>query len=284
MNRRTVGYRLRKGLPRVLLWVMLIGWLTFALGPYVWMLLTSFKPLSQLFTWPVRYLPEVWSVKSYGDLFRQTEFSLFMRNSIIVAFCTMVLTMLLAVPAAFSLSRHRIRGKKFILAFLISSQFFPSILLVLSLFSIMKQLGLLQSLVGLMLVNTAFVTPFTIWLIKGFFDSIPKEIDEAAKIDGCNEVQMIRHVLLPVLVPGLVAAAAYIVIFSWNEFLFAVTFASAERVNTIPVGLKSFIGEYATRWDLLTTGGVIAALPILIFFISIQRRLISGLTSGAVKS
>jgi len=148
----------------------------------------------------------------------------------------------------------------------------------------MREMGLLQNLLGLVIVYAAFVTPFTIWLIKGFFDGVPREIDEAAKIDGCNEVRMIWHVHLPVIVPGLVAAASYIVIYSWNEFLFAVTFASSVRTNTVPVGLKTFIGDFVMRWDLLTAGGVMAAIPILVFFMIIQRRLISGLTSGAVKS
>jgi len=233
---------------------------------------------------PVRYLPTKWSLDAYRDLIGSTPFLRFMKNSMIVAACTTVLTLLLAVPAGFTLSRHHYRGKPVILSLLISSQFFPTILLVLALFPIMKSTGLIQNLFGLVIVYTAFVTPFTIWLIKGFFDNIPKEVDEAAKIDGCNEIRMIWHVLLPVIVPGIVAAAAYIVIYSWNEFLFAVTFASSAETHTVPVGLKTFIGDYVMRWDLLTGGGVTAAVPILVFFMIIQRRLISGLTSGAVKS
>ena len=269
---------------RVALWVLLVGWLLFALGPYLWMLLTSFKNSAELFTMPIRYLPKKWSFDAYSNLLGSTDFLRFMKNSIIVAACTTVLTLLFAIPAAFTLSRHNYKGKPIILSLLISSQFFPTILLVLALFPIMKSIGLIQNLFGLVLVYTAFVTPFTIWLIKGFFDNIPKDVDEAARIDGCGEVRMIWNVLLPVITPGILAAAAYIVIYSWNEFLFAVTFASSAATNTIPVGLKSFIGDYVMRWDLLTAGGVTSAIPILFFFMIIQRRLISGLTSGAVKS
>jgi len=267
-----------------LLWTLLGLWLVFALGPYVWMLLTSLKERTELFTMPVRYLPQNWTLESYKALLGQTDFLRFMRNSLIVAGSSMITTLLLAVPAGFTLSRHEYRGKPLILSLLISSQFFPSILLVLGLYPIMRELGLLQNLLGLVIVYAAFVTPFTIWLIKGFFDGVPREIDEAAKIDGCNEVRMIWHVHLPVIVPGIVAAASYIVIYAWNEFLFAVTFASSVRTNTVPVGLKTFIGDFVMRWDLLTAGGVMAAIPILVFFMLIQRRLISGLTSGAVKS
>jgi|HigsolmetaGSP12D_1036236.scaffolds.fasta_scaffold01949_4 multiple sugar transport system permease protein len=269
---------------RIALWALLALWLLFALGPYVWMLLTSLKTSAELFTWPVRYLPAKWTVQAYRDLVGTTDFIRFMRNSVIVAGSTMIFTLLLAVPAGFTLSRHAYRGKSVILSLLVASQFFPSILLVLALFPIMRSMGLTQNLFGLVIVYTAFVTPFTIWLIKGFFDNIPTDVDEAAKIDGCSEIRMIWHVLLPVVVPGIVAAAAYIVIYSWNEFLFAVTFASSAETNTVPVGLKTFIGDYVTRWDLLTAGGVTAAIPILVFFLIIQRRLISGLTSGAVKS
>lgn len=269
---------------RILLWVLLSGWLLFALGPYLWMLLTSFKPMTDLFSIPIHYLPTRWTTSAYVDLIEKTAFTRFMKNSITVALFTMLFTLLLAVPAGFSLSRHHFRGKRMVLSSLIASQFFPTILLVLALFPLMKNLGLLQSLIGLVVIYSAFVTPFTIWLIKGFFDNIPKEVDEAAKIDGCSEIQLLRHVLLPVVLPGVVASAAYIVIYSWNEFLFAVTFASNAKANTLPVGLKSFIGDYVTRWDLLTAGGVVSAVPILVFFMIIQRNLISGLISGAVKS
>lgn len=274
----------RVPLSRIALWVLLAGWLLFALGPYVWMLLTSVKNAAELFAMPIRYLPKKWSFDAYASLIGSTDFLRFMKNSIIVAACTTVFTLLLAIPAAFTLSRHDYRGKPIILSLLISSQFFPTILLVLALFPIMKSIGLIQNLFGLVIVYTAFVTPFTIWLIKGFFDNIPKDVDEAARIDGCGEFRMIWNVLLPVITPGIVAAAAYIVIYAWNEFLFAVTFASSAATNTVPVGLKSFIGDYVMRWDLLTAGGVTAAIPILVFFMIIQRRLISGLTSGAVKS
>ncbi|MBX6353500.1 MAG: carbohydrate ABC transporter permease [Thermoflavifilum sp.] len=275
-----VGHVLR----RSVLWILLFCWLAFALGPYLWMFLTSVKPASELSTIPVHYLPQHWTFAAYAELFHTTPFLKYMTHSIIVAVVTALATLVLAVPAGFSLSRHRFRPKKIVLSALVASQFLPSILLVLALFPIMQSLGLLNRMIGLVLVYTGFVTPFTIWLVKGFVDGIPKEMDEAALVDGCSELKVIWYVLLPVLTPGLVAAAAYIIIFSWNEFLFALTFASKDSVATLPVGLNTFIGDYVTRWDLLTAGGVVSAIPILIFFTLVQRRLISGLTSGAVKS
>lgn len=268
---------------RIGMWVLIVLWLCFALFPYIWMMVTSLKPTSELFSRPFRFFPERWTLSAYTQLFHTTPFFQYMEHSIIVAVCTAIFTLILAVPAAYSLSRHKLRGKKTIMASLIASQFFPSVLLVLALYPILRSLDLLNHLVGLVVVYTAFVTPFTIWLIKGFFDSIPKEVDEAAFVDGSSNLQTIWYVLLPMLAPGLVAAAAYIVIFSWNEFLFALSFASGSNSATLPVGLNTFIGDYITRWDLLTAGGVVSAIPILVFFLLIQKRLISGLTSGAVK-
>ncbi|CAA7603253.1 Binding-protein-dependent transport system inner membrane component [Acididesulfobacillus acetoxydans] len=266
------------------MWIVLIGWLLFALGPYIWMFLTSIKPTSELFARPMHYLPQHGTLAAYRELISTTPFLEFMEHSLLVAAFTAMFTLLLATPAGFSLSRHTFKGKKVVLSLLISSQFFPSILLVLALYPIMRSTGLIHTMSGLIVVYTAFVTPFTTWLMKGFFDGIPKDVDEAAKVDGCSEFEVIWYVLLPVLVPGLVAAGAYIVIFSWNEFLFALTFASNTGASTLPVGLNTFIGDYITRWDLLTAGGVVSAIPIVIFFMLIQKRLISGLTAGAVKS
>jgi multiple sugar transport system permease protein len=240
---------------RLLTWVLIIFWLTFALGPYIWMFLTSVKPKSEIYSLPFHYLPKHWTFASYHALFTTTPFLQYVFHSLIVAAFTALCTLLLAIPAGFSFSRHRFRGKGIALALLISSQFFPSILLILGIFPLMKEFGLINHFSGLILIYTAFVTPFTIWLIKGFFDGIPKEIDEAAMIDGCNQFQVIRHVLLPLLSSGIVAASAYIVIFSWNEFLFALTFASNSNVMTIPVGLDNFIGNFDINWGILTAGG-----------------------------
>lgn len=275
--------RRRRFRPRVWLWAMVAGWLGFALGPYVWMLLTSIKPTRELYRFPVQYFPHHPTLRAYGLLLHTTPFPEFMAHSLIVAASTVLMTLLLALPAAFSLSRHRFRGKKAILSILVSVQFFPSVLLVLSLFPILRALDLLNTLVGLVVVYTAFVTPFSVWLLKGFFDGIPTEVDEAALVDGCSEVRALRHVLMPIVVPGVVAAATYIFIFSWNEFLFALTFTSSNQARTLPIGLDSFIGNFLIRWNLLTAGGVISAIPIFLFFLLVQRRLISGLAAGAVK-
>lgn len=247
------------------------------------MLLTSLKPSNEIYSIPVRYLPTHATLRAYGLLFRTTAFGQFMEHSIVVALITVLCTMLLATPAAFSLSRHHFRGKPFVLSILVSVQFFPAVLIVISLFPLLRSLGLLNSLAGLIMVYSAFVIPFSVWLLKGFFDGIPTEVDEAAMVDGCSELQALWHVLFPLLLPGLVAAATYVFIFCWNEFLFALTFTSSDAARTLPVGLDTFIGNFSIRWNLLTAGGVISAIPILLFFSLVQKRLVDGLSQGAVK-
>jgi len=160
---------------------------------------------------------------------------------------------------------------------------FPSVLLVFSLFLIMRTLGLLNTRLALIVAHSTFALPFTTWLLTGFFNSIPKSLDEAATIDGATRWQTFWYVLAPLSAPGVVAALTYVFIYSWNEFIYALTFTSSIDMRTVPVGLNTFMGEYIIRWDLLTAGGVITAIPIVIFFMLVQRRLVQGLTAGAVK-
>lgn len=259
------------------------GWLSFALGPYLWMFLTSIKPASELNVFPIQYLPENPTFGAYDLLVTTTPFMRFFLNSSIVAIGTVIVTTVIAVMAAYALSRYRIPGKSYILVGLLVSQLIPAVLLVMPLFLTLRTIGLLNTWWGLILVHCAFAAPFTIYLLTGFLDAVPKELDEAAKIDGCNDFQAFRWVIAPLLAPSIAAAATYVFIYSWNEFIYALTFTSDETARTLPIGLHTFIGEYTIRWDLLTAGGVIATLPTIVFFLLVQRRLIAGLTAGAVK-
>lgn len=259
------------------------AWLVVALAPYVWMILTSVKPTTELYTFPVRYLPSFITTDAYRDLFTTTSFSRFFANSAVVAIGTVLFATACATLAAYALSRYRVRGKQGILIVLLVTQLMPAVLLVVPLFITLRSLGLLNNPLGLILVHSAFAIPFTTYLLTGFLDAIPKELDEAAKIDGASDLGAFRWVVAPLLAPSLAAAATYVFIYSWNEFIYALTFMTQEATRTLPVGLHGFIGEYLIRWDLLTSGGVIATLPTIVFFLLVQRKLIEGLTAGAVK-
>lgn len=268
---------------RVGLYVLIAGWMIATIGPYLVMLLTSFTPNQELVANGMSKLPSTLSVQGYVELFTTTPFLEYMRNSLLAALGTVLLSLIVATAAAISLSRFRFRGRNALLTVLLIAQLFPAVLLVIPLSTMLKGAGLLDSTAGLILVYTTFATPFATYLLKGFLDGLPPELDEAATVDGCSKFQMVRHILFPLMRPGLTAAGTYIFIFSWNEFLYALTFTSSTKSQTIPIGLQLFIGDYQIRWDLLTAGGVIAAVPVLLGFMLVQKQLIGGLAAGAVK-
>jgi len=245
--------------------------------------ITSITPLEELHADQTTILPSNPSLKAYGRLLTQTGFLRNIVNSAIVAGSVVVIVVFCSLLAGTALSRYRFRGRQAVLYGILLVQLFPSILLLVPLYIELKNLRLLDNLIGLILVYSAFSMSFSIWLMKGFVDQIPGEIEEAALIDGCTRWQAFRHVMLPLSKPGIAAAGTYAFIYSWNEFIFALTFTSSNSAKTVPVGLSQFIGENIIRWDFLTSGGVIAAIPILIGFMFAQRGLIAGLASGAVK-
>jgi multiple sugar transport system permease protein len=263
------------------IYFIIAAWLVGVLGPYVWMFITSITPPSELAT--ITIFPEHPTLDAFPSLLTKTPFFQYLLNSIEVAIGTVLLTVACALLAGTALSRYRFRGRSVVLAGVLFMQLFPSILLIVPLYVELKAIGLIDNKIGLILVDAAFAMAFSTWLIKGFVDQIPKEIEEAAYVDGCSKWQAFRHVILPLSRPGITAAATYAFIYSWNEFLFALTFTFSNDTRTMPVGLSLFVGENLIRWDFLTAGGVLAAMPILVAFMYAQRGLIAGLSSGAVK-
>ncbi len=279
---RRDGRRRPGAVRRTLVVAAVAAWLCATLGPYAVMLLTSLTPDKELVAPGARVIPEHPSLHAYQNLFN-TPFAGYLRNSLLVSVGAVFLALFAAFTAAICLSRHRFRGRGTVLTTLLIAQMFPAVLLVIPLQSELRHAGLLNTRTGLILVDATCATPFAVWLLKGFLDNLPRELDEAAQIDGCSNLQRIRYVLFPLMRPGLTAAGTYIFIFSWNEFLYALTFTSSDASHTVPVGLQLFIGEYQIRWDLLCAGGVVAAVPVLAGFMLVQRNLIAGLTAGAVK-
>ena len=277
------GAALKRLLGRPALYVVIALWMVCTLGPYVVMALTSVTPESQLVAYGMSRMPSQLSLRGYAELFSTTPFVHYMVNSAVTALGTVVFALVVASAAAISLSRFRFRGRTTVLTALLVAQLFPAVLLVIPLSTMLRSGHLLNSRPGLVLVYVTFATPFATYLLKGFLDGLPRELDEAATVDGCSPLQMVGHILVPLLRPGLTAAGTYIFIFSWNEFLYALTFTSSTAAQTIPVGLQLFIGDYEIRWDLLTAGGVIAAVPVLVGFMLVQKQLIGGLAAGAVK-
>jgi multiple sugar transport system permease protein len=256
--------------------LLLSVWMGVVVVPYVWMFLTSLKGDRELYVFPVRYWPSHPTTAGFVQLIGNTPFLRYMFNSLVVATGTCALALTAATCAAYALSRLRVHGKRTLLFIFLATQLFPAILLVVPLFVIMRSLHLLNTHAALILAHSAFAVPFSTWLMTGFFNALPGELDQAAMIDGCGRWQTFRYVLLPLVAPGFAAAGTYI-------FIYAVTFTADASARTIPVGLATFMGEFIIRWDLLMAGGVITAVPVIVMFMFAQRQLIAGLTSGAVK-
>ena len=205
-----------------------------------------------------------------------------MKNSLLVAACTTLLTLVVATMAAYAFSRYDFVGRKVLMSIFLCNNMFPTVLLLIPLYSIMRKLQLLFTPVSLILSYTTFTIPFSVWLLIGFINDLPASLEEAAMVDGCNRGQAFMKIIFPLLRPSIIATGVYIFMQSWNEYTFAMMFTNTST-RTIPVALKSLIGQLGVQWDLLTAGGILTIIPVCIMFFFAQKRLVEGLTAGAVK-
>jgi multiple sugar transport system permease protein len=266
-----------------LAYVVVLVAFTFAVFPILWTALTSLKPNADIVTADIQYIPRHPTFENYSALWAQAGFPAMFFNSAVVTTLTVVVCLFVGATGAYSLSRYRFRARGQILLLYLVIRMFPAVLLLLPIFIALRVLGLYDTHIGLALAYTAFLTPVCIWTLKGFFDGIPPELEDAARIDGCTRAGAIVRVVLPLIRPGVAATAVLVAISAWNEFLFALMLTTSQGTRTWPVGLQLMVGEYQLPWGLLTAGGVISILPILVFFALVQRALVRGLTLGAVK-
>lgn len=251
--------------------------------PFIWVVLTSVKPDAEIFSDTLRLIPERLSLENYSTLFQDSSFPTYIRNSIITCVTATLIAVTIALLAAYGFSRHRFRWRSLLLIFVIATQLVPFVILISPIYSIFFRIGLVNSFAGLIVSYVAITIPFSIFLLLGYFDSIPRDLDEAAAIDGASTLQVLFRIILPVAWPGVVVVTIYGFVQAWDEFLFALVLMTQENRKTVPVGLASFFGEYTTQWNLVMSASVIATLPTLILFLILQRRLISDLAAGAVK-
>ena len=252
----------------------------FALGPYLWMVATSITKESLLFTEGPSFSGA--TIENYIRLFKTVGFHTNLMDSLIIASGTVVVGLTVSVTAAYAFSRFRFRGQKILLLQFLLINMFPIVLLILPLFILMKNLGLIDTHLGLIVANSTIAIPFSVWMMTSYINSIPKSLDEAAMTDGCTRTGALWRVVLPLCVPGVIATGIYIFITAWNEYLYALTLGG-RNVRPITVAIQTLIGEYQVEWGLLTAGGIIGAMPATILFLIVQKRLIGGLTQGAVK-
>lgn len=254
----------------------------FAMGPFVWMVLTSLTPTEALNATGVSVSPAGWSLDNYVRLLQQTSFLDNMLDSLIIACGTVVLGLAVAVTAAYAFSRFRFAGRKLLMLQFLLINMFPIVLLILPLFVLMRKAGILDTHFGLILANATVAIPFAVWMLTSYIGAIPKSLDEAAMIDGCSRLTALLRVVLPLTIPGIISTGIYIFITAWNEYLYALTLGG-RNVRPVTVAIQTLIGEYQIEWGLLAAGAVVGAMPATILFLLVQRRLIGGLTQGAVK-
>ncbi len=282
MTKQTLD-RYRLSFTLLAVYCVLVAAVTVILFPIFWMASSSLKPAPELFARNLTMLPVAWTLENYRNVWEGTSFPIYFWNSFKVAALSTLLTVLISVYAAYAIARIRFRGRGAYGILLLVTQMFPHILLVIPLFIIIQRVGLLNTHAALIVAYTAFSLPFTIWMLRGFFEAIPQELEEAAAIDGASQITTFHKVILPLAGRGLAAVTMFGFIRGWNEFLFALVFLQSRDLFTLPIGLASFQEEYTFRWDLIMAGSGIITLPILFFFLLMQRFIVQGLLGGAVK-
>ena len=263
-------------------YIPLILLVIFALFPYLWTFLTSIKPEKELYTPVLRYLPRQPTLDNYSTLFNKTNFFKNMGNSFLIAGITSIISLFVSLLAAYSFARFNFKGKIFFMISFLLINMFPPVLLLTPLFTIMRKLGLLYTPYSLIIAYSTFTVPFSVWLLTGYIQDLPVSLEEAAMVDGCSRLEAFVKITLPLTIPGIIATGIYIFITAWNEFIFALMFTN-EATRTLPVALQTFIGQFEIQWCLLTAGGVVTTIPVVVLFMFIQKKLVEGLTAGAVK-
>jgi multiple sugar transport system permease protein len=275
--------KLRTGFPRISLLIFMVLVLIVSIFPFFFAISTSLRPRPEVFTFPPTWLPKTWDFGNYVQVWSAVPLLHYVVNSLVVALGSTALNLALAIPAGYALARMRFPGKRFFRHLLLITQMFSPVVLVIGLFRIMSQLGLLDSIGSLILIDAALSLAFSVWFLAGYFESVPVEIEEAAMIDGCSRVGALVRIVLPISGPAIVAALVFAFIWSWNEFMVAMTMITSVNSRTLPLGIYSFLGAYNVDWNYLMAAAIVAIIPVLVLFILIERNLVKGLTAGAVK-
>jgi multiple sugar transport system permease protein len=258
-------------------------YLVFALLPIYWTIKISVTPQDLLYSEGIRLWPSRMTLANYASVLEASDFPRYFLNSIIVSVTTAVIVTAVAAFAGYALSRFRFRGKALVSLVLLLTQTFPLVMVIPPIYRIMGQLGLTDNLYGLIIIYTAFNIAFATFLMQSFFDGIPKDLEEAAMIDGCTRFEALRRVILPLTLPGMGATVAFVFTAAWSELLFGLMLINSESQKTFSVGLLTFIGKFAVDWGQMMAASVLALIPVCLFFLFLQRYLVTGLTAGAVK-
>jgi trehalose/maltose transport system permease protein len=280
---RTQSYYLSRTLFYIVLAIIFI----YIIFPFYWAFRSSISPDGELFVTPVHYWPNVPTFDHYAQVLGDGQFTRAIGNSAIVAGSSTLLSLFIGTVGAYALGRFRFRGRLPVLYLILSMTMFPSIAILGSLFDLVQRVGLYNNLLSLIITYLVFTLPFTVWVLTSFFQSLPKELEEAAYVDGCTPLQTLYKVMLPLVAPGMVTTGLLAFIAAWNEFLFAVSFIQTPDKRTVPLAIFLFAttsgGGFEIPWGAIMAGTVIVTIPLVVLTLIFQNRIISGLTAGAVK-
>ncbi len=252
--------------------------------PILYALSVSFNANNSLLSADFSFVPKEFTLANYKAVFSEKPVMLWFKNSVIIAICTVAIALSVSIPAAYAFSRMRFRGRKTLLNMLILLNAFPSLLSMFAIYKLMNPIGLVDSRLGLIIIYTGTMAVFGLWNMKGYFDTIPYDIEEAARMDGASELQIIRRIVMPLAKPSIIVTAVMVLIYVWNEYIYAVTFMTGSNNYTLATGLYSLqAGEMSGSWPVFAAASLVISLPVLIIFLYVQRHMVSGLTSGGVK-
>lgn len=251
--------------------------------PILWMISTSLKSEDAIWDTPIEVIPSDPTLFNFKSLWSTHPFLQYLKNSLIVVSTSTVISVAVSTFAGYGISRFKFRGRSTYMAFLLATQLFPSIMLLIPYYKIFMTLGLIDNITALIITYVSFTIPFCTWMMRGYFAGISKDLDQAASIDGAGRIRVFTSVILPIAWPGVAATAIYAFIAGWNEYLFALTFLNTDTKKTVSLGIGQLIGEYRILWGELMAGALYALVPMIVIFIFFNRYLVSGLSAGAVK-
>jgi ABC-type glycerol-3-phosphate transport system permease component len=267
----------------ILAYLVVIAAIIFFIVPMLWIIYTSFRTQASIFTGDVISPIEDYTLENYEVILSVADFPAFFWNSFRIALAVTLISLVFSILAAYGLSRFKIKGKNAIITGVFSTQMFPPVLLIIPMFLIIFNMNLLDTVTGVVLGQLILILPFQVWMLKGYFDNIPTDLDEAARIDGCGIFQRLIYVVLPVALPGIMVAAFFSFVVSWGDFLIVSVISQTQRTATVTLVIQRLSGALLIRWGQVAAATVLTIVPTIILFFFVQNRLVSGLTAGAVK-
>lgn len=267
----------------VVVWMASAVVILVALFPFAWMALSSIKKVNELYTVPPHWLPDQPTFDNFVKVLTQSNIPRYFLNSVVISVGSTLLALMLAIFASYGFARFNFRGKQFFQSFVLIGQLLPSAAIIVPLFITLRVLGLMNTYWGLILVYTIITLPLSVYMLTSYFKAIPVELEEAAIIDGASRLGILFRITLPLSIPGIVAVLVYAFVTTWNEFIFALCFATDSTVKTLPIGLVEFSTEFTTDWGGVMAASMVMTLPVALLFVAFQRLFVGGLTAGATK-